>query len=103
MQWLDADFRQFSFLYLPSYSQSKGCMFADLPWLNSPCCTPVTRAEYPFQVTLPFLQGPGSASGPTPGSLSGERPAQDIGQEVLHNSCPISNPVGLLVAPLARG
>ncbi len=46
-------------------------------------------------LTRPFLQGPGSAGRPTQGSLSGEGSAQDIGHEVLHDSCPISTSVGL--------
>ncbi len=63
------------------------------------CLDPTAHAAPPLRVQntpfiLAFLQGPGSA---TQGSLSdaSDAPAQDIGQEVLHDSCPISTPVGL--------
>jgi hypothetical protein len=71
------------------------------------CPAPTAYAATPLRVqntplTRPFLQGPGSARWPTQGSLSGEGPAQDIGQEVLRDSCPISTPVGLWDS-VARG
>ncbi len=64
------------------------------------CPAPPAHAASPLRVqntplTRPYLQGPGSAGWPTQGSLSGGGPDKDVGQEVLHDSCLLSTPVGL--------
>ncbi len=78
----------------------RAACFLTCPALTAHAAPPLRVHNTPL--TRPFLQGPGSEDGPTQGSLSGEGPAQDIGQEVRHDSCPIATPVGLL-CPVARG
>ncbi len=61
---------------------------------------PVALAEYFFNTSL--FAGPWIGLRAHPGSVSGEGPAQDIGQEDRRDSCPISTPVGLW-HPVTRG
>ncbi len=81
-----------SFICLDTLRTRAAC-FLTCPGPTAHAAPSLRVQNTPF--TLPFLQGPGSACGPTQAILSGEEPAQDIGQEVRHDSCPISTPVGL--------